>query len=124
MKKPKDTLVHDWSGNIPAIVGDPFCVASDDGEKVYDLVSKALDLGKNVVLSFEGIEALSSAFLNSAIGQLLGKYSRQELQNRLRTERISPDDELLLKRVIENAERYFKNPQKFDQQRDSALFLE
>ncbi|MCL5126448.1 MAG: STAS-like domain-containing protein [Deltaproteobacteria bacterium] len=55
------------------IVGSPLCVASDDGEKVYERIRKAIKQGRSVALSFMNITSLTSAFLNTAIGQLYGE---------------------------------------------------
>jgi len=96
-------------------VGSPLCVASDDGQKVYDRLSEAIKNGGRVTLSFQNISALTSAFLNAAIGQLYGNFSEEEVRASLKVEDIAQDDLALLSRVIKTAKEYFKNPQRFDQ---------
>jgi len=59
---------------IASLVGSNLCIASDDGEKVHDAIVAALRNGKKVRLSFEGVEDLTSAFLNTAVGQLYGEF--------------------------------------------------
>lgn len=95
------------------IVGSPFCVASDDGQKVYDRIAIAFKEGWNVTLSFLNVTSLTSAFLNVAIGQLYGVFSEDEIRAQLRVRDMQPDDRLLLKRVVETAKQYFQNPQRF-----------
>lgn len=90
-----------------------FCVAADDGENLFDHIKSALNEGQKVALSFAGVESLSTAFLNSAIGQLLGEISSEELNARLSIEQIHPDDMLMLRRVIANAKRYYADPDRF-----------
>jgi len=97
------------------VVGSPLCVASDDGQKVYERISAALSKGKNVTLTFHNISTLTSAFLNAAIGQLYGVFSEDQIRALLKVEDMQPDDLALLKRVVETAKEYFKDPQKFDQ---------
>ena len=97
------------------VVGSPFCVASADGQKVYDRLDTALKAHRNVQLSFHNVTTLTSAFLNAAIGQLYGKYSEEKIRSLLKVENIEQDDLALLKRVVDNAKLYFKNPERFNQ---------
>ena len=48
------------------VVGGPFCVASDDGQKVYEHLDTALKAERDVILSFRNVTALTGAFLNVA----------------------------------------------------------
>jgi hypothetical protein len=93
------------------IVGSPLCVASDDGEKVYERIEKAFRQRRSVSLSFVNVASLTSAFLNAAIGQLYGEFSEQEIRAKLTVKDMEPDDLALLKRVVETAKAYFRNPE-------------
>lgn len=97
------------------IVGSPLCVASNDGQKVYDRLEAALKEGRSVTLSFHNVTTLTSAFLNTAIGQLYGAFSEEQIRASLQVRHMQPDDMALLKRVVDTAKQYFKDPQKFDQ---------
>ncbi|MFH0958597.1 MAG: STAS-like domain-containing protein [Pseudomonadota bacterium] len=97
--------------NVFEIVGSPLCVASDDGEKVHERIRKAIEQGRSVALSFMNITSLTSAFLNTAIGQLYGEFSVEEIRAKLSVKDMEPDDLVLLKRVVETAKAYFKNPE-------------
>jgi hypothetical protein len=101
--------------SIFEVVGSPLCVASSDGQKVCDRLEAALKEGRNVMLSFHNITTLTSAFLNAAIGQLYGTFSEEEIRSLLNVRDMQQDDMALLKRVVETAKQYFKDPQKFDQ---------
>lgn len=97
------------------IIGSPLCVASGDGQKVHDRLAAALKEGRGVTLSFHNVTTLTSAFLNAAIGQLYGAFSEEQIRALLKVQDMQPDDLALLKRVVETAKQYFKDPQKFDQ---------
>ena len=93
------------------IVGSPLCVASDDGEKVYERIRKAIRQGRSVALSFLNVTSMAPTFLNVAIGQLYGEFSEEEIRAKLTVKDMEPDDLVLLKRVVETAKAYFKNPE-------------
>ena len=101
--------------SIFEIVGSPLCVASSDGQKVHDRLAAALKEGRSVTLSFHNITTLTSAFLNAAIGQLYGAFSEEQIRSLLNVHDMQADDLALLKRVVETAKLYFRDPQRFDQ---------
>ena len=96
-------------------VGSSLCVASNDGQKVYDRLAAALKTDLPITLSFYNVTTLTSAFLNTAIGQLYEAFTEEQIRSRLKVEDIEPEDRALLKRVVDNAKRYFKEPRRFDQ---------
>ena len=108
---------------ISTIVGSGLCVAASDGQKVYREIEKAIASGKVVQLSFQGVEDLTSAFLNCAVGQLYGKFSEQEIKDKLsvREDSVAPEDLMLMKRVTDRAKDFFKNPQRFKFAAKNAL---
>ncbi len=108
-------MSEDIKISVFGTVGSPLCVASGDGQKVYDRLSTALENERCVVLSFHNITTLTSAFLNSAIGQLYGTFSEEEVRAQLKVEDMEQDDLALLKRVVDNAKLYFKDPEKYSQ---------
>lgn len=103
------------------IVGSPLCVASDDGKKVFQRISTALEAGHTVTVSFQNVNSLTSAFLNAAIGQLYGSFSEKEIRARLKVQDMEPSDLALLKRVVETAKEYFKDPERFKKAEQAAL---
>ena len=107
---PKDIGIF-----IFEVVGGPLCVASNDGQKVYDRLAAALKADRSIALSFRNVTTLTSAFLNAAIGQLYGKFSEEQIRSLLKVVDVEPDDLALLKRVVDNAKLYFKDPQRFNQ---------
>lgn len=97
------------------VVGSPLCVSSADGQLVYDKLVPLVREGRKVAVSFAQIETLISAFLNTAIGQLYGEFTEEQVRERLSVRDMQPEDVALLKRVVDNAKRYFANPAAFDQ---------
>ncbi|MYF99136.1 DUF4325 domain-containing protein [Candidatus Poribacteria bacterium] len=97
------------------VVGSSICVASGDGQKVYNRITTALSNDRCVVLSFQNVTILTAAFLNSAIGQLYGVFSEEKIRSLLKVENIEQDDLALLKRVVDNAKLYFRDPKKYNE---------
>jgi len=96
--------------NILNIIGDVYGVEAEDGQKVYELVRKAIDGGHKVILSFLNIEMLTTAFLNTAIGQLYKDYSEEQVKDHLQVTDISDSGKVALKRVVDTAKLYYKDP--------------
>lgn len=101
--------------SIYSIIGDSLCVASEDGEKVFEQIKKAFSNRKSVNISFLNTEMLTSAFLNTAIGKLYGEFDEERIKNNLSVSDISNEDKLLLKRVVDTAKAYYKNPKQFEE---------
>ena len=73
------------------VVGSPFCVASDDGQKVHKHLDAALRANQEVVLSFHNVTALTTAFLTAAIGELYGTFSEEKIRSLLKIEDAKTD---------------------------------
>ena len=66
-----------------------------------------------MTVSFLNVTSLTSAFLNAAIGQHYGSFSENEIRSKIKVTDLEPDDRALLKRVVDTAKEYFKDPQRF-----------
>jgi hypothetical protein len=97
------------------IVGGPLCVSAEDGQRVHDKIVPLLREGTKVALSFEQVETLISAFLNAAIGQFYGEFPEERIRELLTVRDMDEDDMAILKRVVDNAKKYFSNPKAFDE---------
>ncbi|HLF90428.1 MAG TPA: STAS-like domain-containing protein [Anaerolineales bacterium] len=99
---------------ITELLGTGLCVASEDGQKVFEQIATALRDKQKIRLSFLNVESLTSAFLNAAVGQLYGQFSEEQIRQQLSVTNIEPDDLALLKRVIDTAKLYFSDPDNFE----------
>ena len=97
------------------VVGSSLCVASADGQKVYDRIARVLRERRFAVVSFRNVSTLTSAFLNAAIGQLYGDFDTDTIRSRVKIEDMEPNDIALLRRVVDTAKEYFKDPERFEQ---------
>jgi len=96
--------------SIVNTIGDVYGVEAEDGQKVFNLVKRAFDNGYKVVLSFLNIEMLTTAFLNTAVGQLYKDYPEDLIKKYLSVRDISGSGKVSLKRVVDTAKIYYKDP--------------
>lgn len=96
--------------SIVNTIGDVFGVEAEDGQKVFELILKAFADKKKVNLSFQNIEILTTAFLNTAIGQLYKDYSEEFVKENFKVSDISESGKVSLKRVVDTAKLYYKDP--------------
>jgi len=99
---------------VADLIGSPLCISADDGQKVFEKVESLLNNGKQVTISFDRVTMLISLFLNVAIGQLYGTFKEEEVRALLQVEGLSSDDLELLKRVVDNAKKYYANKKSYD----------
>ena len=106
-------MVDEIQISVKDIIGCKFAIASEDGDKIFDLIYANLRQNKNVVLSFSGIDILVTAFLNRAIGQLYGRLKEDIITTKLSYIDISEEDRQSIGYMTKSAIRYFKNPKSF-----------
>jgi len=97
--------------SIALIVEGGICVSADDGNRVHQAVYDEIKKGNRVTLSFSGVTRITTAFLNTAIGQLYGEFSETELRKHLAPPVDTEPWQLnRLKLVVDRAKEYFANP--------------
>ena len=82
--------------SIVGIVGSPLCVEAEDGQRVYELIKKAISEKKKITVSFLNVKMMTSAFLNTAIGQLYRDSSDDDIKTFLSVDDITDNDLVLL----------------------------
>jgi hypothetical protein len=66
-----------------------------------------------VAISFEGVEDLTTVFLNAAVGQLYGRFEEDKIRSKLSVINASNQDLETLKHSIDRAKEYFKEAGRF-----------
>ncbi|TAF33481.1 MAG: DUF4325 domain-containing protein [Cytophagales bacterium] len=97
--------------NIVNTIGDVFGIEAEDGQKVFELIIKAFNDKKKVTLTFQNIEMLTTAFLNTAVGQLYKEHSDEFIKANLKVSDISDSGKVALKRVVDTAKLFYKDPE-------------
>ena len=99
---------------VADIIGNTLCIASEDGQKIFDKLVPLIRNGKHIIISFERVSIIISLFLNAAIGQLYGTFTEEQIRSQLEVSNLAEDDIEMLKRVVENAKSYYANPEGYD----------
>lgn len=99
---------------VTDLIGSKLCISAEDGQKVFEKTEPFIRSGKKITISFENVTMLISLFLNVAIGQLYGSFSQELIRQQLKVKGLSSDDMELLKRVVDNAKKYYSNQKSYD----------
>lgn len=97
-------------------------ITSEEGESIYKLIVDALSKEDDVLLNFEGITFLTTAFLNVVIGALYKDYTSEQLQLKLHIENINAETAARIKKVTDNAKLFYNNEDKFNETVDSSIY--
>ena len=109
---------------IKKIINTNFAVATDDGDSIFQLINSQFNLGKKVILNFEGITLITTTFLNAAIGQLYSTnaYSSDFLNKNLEFINIQDIDKHLFSMVVKTAKEYLADKEGFEKNLNDAIY--
>lgn len=96
-------------------------VSTEDGNRVFNKINRALENSIPINLNFININLLTSAFLNAAIGQLYSKFSSKELNEKLNITNISEEDKSVFLLVVKRAKEYFADKKRFNSVIDNVI---
>lgn len=98
---------------VTDVIGDTLCIASDDGQKVYEQIADAFKEGKSVVLSFKNVEETTPAFMDTAIGQLYEHFTEEQINASFSFVDADPDAVDDIENAVYWTKEYLKDPQRF-----------
>ncbi|MEP3116472.1 DUF4325 domain-containing protein [Nisaea sp.] len=84
-----------------------FCVSSVDGHKLHEVIYQQLSNECKVNISLAHVRRLTTAFLNSALGQLYNEFSYDVVDSYVQFSGGSPQFLSLVDRVRKRAKAYF-----------------
>lgn len=107
---------------IKDIINRETAVSSDDGDIVYESIVECINSQTIAELDFSEITILTTAFLNSAIGQLYNNFSSEQLNSIISLKNVANEDKILFKKVIERAKEYFNDKRGFEDSANNAIY--
>lgn len=60
------------------------CSSYADGDTIFNIIFPVIQRGEDIVLSFEGVEAVPSSFVNASIVRLIEVVSLKEIKSHLK----------------------------------------
>ncbi|MGJ7708488.1 STAS-like domain-containing protein [Escherichia coli] len=84
----------------------PRCILKDDGQKLFEEISKQFLSKEEVTLDFSNVKMFASPFFNYSIGQLFNKFTQDEIRHQLHLENLEVVGNSIIERVVENANRF------------------
>lgn len=109
---------------ISKIIKTNFAVTTEDGNSIFQLLNSNLNVGKKIVLDFDGINLMTTAFLNAVIGQLYSNnaYSSDFLNENLELVNVQDSDKHLFPMVVKRAKEYFAHKEDFEKNSNDAIY--
>lgn len=108
--------------NIMEFINGEKAVSSDDGDILFTKLEQFIRTQTIVELDFSGITIMTTAFLNSAIGQLYSIFSSEELNKYLKLVNVQEEDVILFKKVISRAKEFFANRNDFEDSANDSIY--
>src|SRR6266480_543101 len=86
------------------------CMTYKDGERLHSVFREAFERGETIELDFDKTRIFVTAFFNASIAPLLEKYSRGEVEQRLKMVNLPAAAKDPFEHSLDNADRYFHDP--------------
>jgi len=97
------------------IIADKTAMDVDQGQKIFERIDKAFKESLYIDVSFQNIELITTAFLNTAFGQLYRDHKEDFIREHLKTSNLTNSGMIKLKKVVETAKLYYKDPKALEQ---------
>jgi hypothetical protein len=99
-----------FSIRVLDLIGRPLAVDTADGQRLHDKIAPLLREGRKVVLSFDGINMVITAFLNAAVGQLYGEFPLETVDSLVEVRNLLPVFQATFEKSCELSKAYFRDP--------------
>lgn len=107
--------------NVINIIGSKYCVSTEDGEKVYELIKKEISEKRNIEISFLNTELVTASFLMPAVGELYKDFPEEVVAQYLSVKDLTRSGAISLKNVIQAMKYYLKDPEGYQKIMDDNL---
>lgn len=92
-----------------------YCIDAIDGETIHNILKTTLHEGKLTTLSFDGIELVIAAFLNTAISPLFKEFEADYLNSHLSVKDLHEDFYTLWNHTMHHTPLYLANKEMIDE---------
>ncbi|NLE04876.1 MAG: STAS-like domain-containing protein [Crenarchaeota archaeon] len=99
--------------NIYDVIKSDKAISPEDGDLVFNRISFEINAGNVVILDFNSLTTIISAFLNRAVGQLYSRFNSEHLRTFLKTKNMDDDTKHILRLVVERAKQFYSSPESY-----------
>lgn len=96
-------------------------ITPDEAEPLYRMEMDAFHMGQKVILDFNGVEMLTTAFLNVIIGNLYKYYTSEDLKMMLHFENLDEATAVRIKKVTTNAKAFYSDENDYSKTIEAAI---
>jgi hypothetical protein len=107
---------------IKTIIDGPKAITSDEGNILFQTVADDIKSGHIIELDFSGLTIVTSAFLNSSLGELHQHLTKYEIENCLKLVNIKKDYQILVDKVIVRSKQFHATPDGFEQVANNVIY--
>ena len=98
---------------VTEAIADTLCLASGDGQKLYERIAPLINEGKNVIIDFQNVEETTPAFMDEAIAQLYENFPEEQVEKSLSFLNINSHAAYDIEDAVYWTKEYLKDPQRF-----------
>lgn len=96
-------------------------IMPSEGEPIYAMIIAAFNSGSKVLLDFQNVDMMTTAFLNVVIGNLYKDYNSDQLKEKLSFANLTSSAAVRIKKVTDNAKLFYKDEKAFTQTVEEAI---
>lgn len=91
--------------NIHDYIDSSLAVSADQGQKIFEIITDTIKKDEKIIIKFSELTTITTAFLNTAIGQLYNVGSDSTLNNYIHIDgsTLSPSQREKVRLVMQNA---------------------
>ena len=98
---------------VTEAIADTLCLASGDGQKLYEQIAPLIKEGKNVIIDFQNVEETTPAFMDEAIAKLYEDFPEERVEKLLGFINIDSHAAYDIEDAVYWTKEYLKDPQRF-----------
>lgn len=95
---------------VREFLNNPLAVSTDKAENIFMQCKDIIENDGNIILDFDDVKLVITAFLNISIGKLYGlNFDFKTIDKKIEFQNASPSIKKMIDKVIENSKKYYLN---------------
>lgn len=95
---------------VREFLSNPMAVSTDKAENIFIQCKNIIEKDGNIILDFEDVKLVITAFLNISIGKLYGlSLDFNTIDKKIEFQNASPSVKKMIDKVIDNSKKFYLN---------------